>query len=136
MSAWFMFGTSVTEERLDAAKIKHQAEQTRLQSSALLIPGRRRFFARCQASDDVSGPVSGQDLREIGLVAAFHLLGLLGAALFRVQRHLPDPAHRNRQAIGFELELIFFSVLVRRGAGDTGNLSRREVAKLPAYSGR
>src|SRR5258708_8548678 len=53
---------------------------------ALLIRGRRGAFAvLCQAPKDESSPISGQNLRNIGLVTAFELLGLLGTALYRCQ---------------------------------------------------
>src|SRR5258708_712443 len=91
----------------------------------LLLPRVRRGFFLGQATNDVSGPIPGEDLRDIGLVAAFELPDLPGAALFRYQWRLPEPAHRNWRAIGFELQFIFLAIFIRRGTGDTGNHSHR-----------
>jgi hypothetical protein len=89
-----------------------------------------------QASNDVGSPVSGQDSRSIGLETAFELLDLPGALPFRWHLGFPDPHHSNGCAIGFELQFIFFAICIYRAAGDTGNLSGREVSKLLAYSRR
>ena len=99
---------------------------------------RRRLLAvfLLQASDDVSGPISGQDFRGIGLVAAFELLDLFGAAPLTDQRGSHDPPHGRRRAIGFEPQFIAHAVPIRRGAGDAGNSRRLQVSKLPACSSR
>ena len=53
-------------------------------SAALLIRGRYGSLAiGIQTSNDVSRPVSRQDLRKIGLATAFELLFLHGTAPFR-----------------------------------------------------
>src|SRR5712671_6070386 len=89
---------------------------------ALLLRVRRGFFLG-QASNDVGGPIPGQDLRDFGPVTTFELPDLLGTALFRYQWRLPEPAYRNWRAIGFELQFIFLAILIHRGTGDAGNHS-------------
>src|SRR3979409_1191571 len=100
-------------------------------SIALLRPGCRGLLVIVfQASNNVSSPISGQDLRNIGLETAFELFDLLGAALFRWHRVLPEPHHSNWCAIGFELQFILFAICIYRSTGNTGNRTRREVSNL------
>src|ERR1700716_2677797 len=98
--------------------------------SFLLRRGCRGFLAVfSQALNNVSRPVSGQDLRNISLETAFVSIGLLGAAFFGWHRGFREPHHSHWRAIGLELQFILFAVGIYRGAGDTGNRTRREVSK-------
>src|SRR6266436_9941145 len=81
-------------------------------------------------------PISGQDLRRIGLAAAFELLDLLGTAPFRWHWGFPDPHHPNWRAIGFELQFILLAIRACRDTGDAGNLPLREISQLLACSSR
>src|ERR1700683_4079438 len=99
---------------------------------------RRRLLAVLffQASNDVSRAIPGQDFRGVGLLPAFELLDLLGAAFFIGQRRSYDPSYPRRRAIGFEPQFIGLAVAIRRGAGDAGNPRRPQISQLLAGSSR
>src|SRR5450755_1718543 len=82
--------------------------------ASLMIDGRGWSAIFSQASNDVGRPIPRQDLRSIGLEAAFELLDLPGTAPFRWHRGFPDPHHANWRAIGFELQFILFAVCTCR----------------------
>src|ERR1700674_1171176 len=112
-------------------------KESETEGAALLIHGRRRFWAiRFQASNNVSGPISGQDFRSLRLVTAFELLDPPGTAPFRHRRGSPDLSHRHRRAIGLELQFVLFAISIDRATGDAGKLSRREASNLLAYARR
>ncbi len=97
---------------------------------------RRRFLAiLLQTSDNVSRPISRQDLRNFGPVTAFELLGLPGTVPFQRQRGSPDPPHCHGRTVGFELQFILFAIFIQRRTGDAGN-SRGESSELLACSTR
>src|SRR5947209_5465893 len=89
-----------------------------------------------EASDNIGGPVARQDPGDMGLAAAFELLGLFGARLLLLERGLPDPAQRHRLAVGDKLQFVFLAVFGGRRAGDAGDLARRDDAELAAGAGR
>src|ERR1700730_13200719 len=125
------------EPRFDSIETE-KARGPAMTARVLLLLVRRGFFAARlgQAADDVSRQIPRQNLRLIGLVAAFQPLHQPGAALFRCQRACLDGPHGYRRTIGFEPQFIRLAILVGRAAGDAGNPRRRKTADLLAHSSR
>src|SRR5580704_10457481 len=75
--------------------------------------------------------------KSAGAISGFDpLRGLQSAILPDGRRRWPDPSNADWRAIGFELQFVFFALLVRCRTRDAGNLSGREISKLRATANR